>query len=66
MSDCEVQTLVPEARLLTAAELAEVLAVNVQTIRDLANERRIPAFRVARDWRFRLTEVLAALRTPQA
>ena len=61
----QIAIIPTDGRMLTSAELAGILAVSVQTIRDLANEGRIPGFRVARDWRFSLPEVLETLRAPE-
>jgi excisionase family DNA binding protein len=44
-------------RVVNAAEAARVLGINVNTVYELANQGRIPAFRVGRLWRFSLTEL---------
>lgn len=38
--------------VLNAREAAEYLKINVQTVRRLAREKRIPAFKVGGSWRF--------------
>ena len=41
-------------QLLTAQEVATYLAVNGRTVYRLVRERRLPAFRVGGQWRFKL------------
>ncbi len=49
-------------RLVSAAEVAEHFGVSRRHLYDLANEGRIPGWRVGSAWRFDLDEVSAALR----
>ena len=42
-----------ERRILTVAELARYLRVNMSTIYRLIRNKELPAFRVGRDWRFK-------------
>ena len=44
-------------RLLTADEAAEFIGWTSDYVRRLARERRIPAHKVGRAWRFYLTEL---------
>ena len=46
-----------ERRILTVRELAEFLQVDVSTIYRLVWTKELPAFRVGRDWRFKLDEI---------
>jgi len=46
-----------ERRILTVAELARYLRVNMSTIYRLIRNRELPAFRVGRDWRFKLEAI---------
>lgn len=46
-----------ENDLLTVAEAASYLQLNEQTIRTMAREKRIPAFKVGRSWRFKKAEL---------
>jgi excisionase family DNA binding protein len=39
--------------LMDAVQAAEFLGVHIQTQRKLAKQKRIPAFKVGREWRFR-------------
>lgn len=41
----------------TAEEIAQYLKLHPYTIRRLARERKIPAFRVGGQWRFRRDEI---------
>jgi excisionase family DNA binding protein len=43
--------------LLTVAEVARYLRVHPTTIYRLLRQKRIPAFRVANDWRFNTEEI---------
>ena len=43
--------------ILTVKQVAEYLKVNERTIYRLANEKKIPAFRVGTSWRFRKEEI---------
>lgn len=52
--------------LWTVDELAQYLRLEPQTIRTLAREGKLPALKVGRIWRFRRSEVLHALKQPQA
>ena len=42
-----------EEELMDAVHAAEFLGVHIQTLRKLAKQKRIPAFKVGREWRFR-------------
>jgi excisionase family DNA binding protein len=46
-------------RLLTAAEVAEIVGFTADTIVDWAEAGKIPAFKLGRQWRFRESEILA-------
>lgn len=41
----------------TAEEIAEYLRLHPYTVRRLAREKKIPAFRVGGQWRFRKDEI---------
>ena len=41
-----------ESRLLTAEQAAELLQTDAGTLRRLARQRRVPAMKVGRQWRF--------------
>ncbi len=47
-----VQT-VKEGKLLTVAEVADLLRINKSTVYRMAKQGRLPATRVGRQWRFR-------------
>lgn len=47
-----------ETRALGASEVADMLGVHVETIRRMARNGEIPAFKVGKDWRFNTTEML--------
>ena len=51
--------------LLTVPELAQFLRLEPQTIRALAREGKIPAFKIGRIWRFRRGDILIALKKAQ-
>jgi len=51
------------ADLLTTTELARKLRVSDREIRQLAQSHRLPSYRVGRQLRFDLTEVLTAIRS---
>ena len=42
-----------EGRLLTVAEVADLLRINKSTVYRMAKQGRLPATRVGRQWRFR-------------
>jgi excisionase family DNA binding protein len=46
-----------ESRILTVRELAGYLHVDVSTIYRLVRKKELPAFRLGRDWRFRLEAI---------
>jgi excisionase family DNA binding protein len=46
-----------ESRILTVRELAGYLHVDVSTIYRLVRKRELPAFRLGRDWRFKLEAI---------
>jgi excisionase family DNA binding protein len=50
-------------RLLTVAEVAELLRINKSTVYRMAKQGRLPATRVGRQWRFR-ESVLQGLLEP--
>ena len=50
-------------RLLTVAEVAELLRINKSTVYRMAKQGRLPATRVGRQWRFR-ESVLEGLLEP--
>lgn len=52
-----------EGRLLTVAEVAELLRINKSTVYRMAKQGRLPATRVGRQWRFR-ESVLEGLLEP--
>lgn len=51
-----------ESRLLTAREVAEAIGTSPRTVYRLAEDGSIPFYRLRRQVRFRLAEVLDALR----
>jgi len=61
-----------EGDVLDSGEAAKYLRVNVQTVRRLAREGRLPAFRVGHVWRFkrsslgRWEELQGGFRRPRA
>ena len=60
-----MDTAQPKSELLTAAELASVLRIGQETVRQLAKSGAIPCLRVGRTFRFDLEEVLrTAARLP--
>jgi excisionase family DNA binding protein len=52
-------------RLLTAAELAEILSIPVPQVWTLVRREQIPAYRVGRLYRFDLAVVLKTLHVKQ-
>jgi excisionase family DNA binding protein len=44
-------------KAFTAEEIAEYLRLHPYTVRKLAREKKIPAFRVGGQWRFRKDEI---------
>jgi len=48
-------------QILTAKELAKYLKVSEITIYKLVNEGALPGFRIGNQWRFKLSEVEAAI-----
>jgi excisionase family DNA binding protein len=63
MSDpATVTTVQPDPMMLAARKLAWQLQVSERTIKDLAAAGDIPSYRVGRQLRFNLAEVLSALR----
>ena len=42
-----------EGKLLTVAEVADLLRINKSTVYRMAKQGRLPATRVGRQWRFR-------------
>lgn len=52
-----------EERYLSTHDVAEHFGVSAMTIYRLANDGRLPHIRVGRSFRFRLSEVEAALRS---
>lgn len=53
--------LVPFLLVLTTPEVAELLRLDVRTIRDMAGDGTLPARRCGRDWRFSQAHVMAWL-----
>ena len=51
------------AEAYTAEEIAKYLKLHPYTIRRLAREKKIPAFRVGGQWRFRKDEIDAWSKT---
>jgi excisionase family DNA binding protein len=49
--------------VLTLKEVANYLKVAERTIYRLVADRKIPAFKVGRSWRFRLSEIDAWIKT---
>jgi len=47
-----------DTELMNVFDAAAFLGVHVQTLRKLARKRKIPAFKVGRDWRFRKEALL--------
>jgi len=45
------------AEAYTAEEIAKYLKLHLYTVRRLAREKKIPAFRVGGQWRFRKDEI---------
>ena len=56
----------PTAQLLSSAELADALAVSVDTVHRMSEAGELPAFRVGRQWRYDLDACRAALATSTA
>lgn len=46
-----------ENRLLTIEEVGEYLRISVHALYKMAQQDRIPAFKVANQWRFRRNEI---------
>lgn len=46
-----------EDRLLTIEEIADYLRISVHVLYKMAQQDRIPAFKVANKWRFRRNEI---------
>jgi excisionase family DNA binding protein len=51
--DAEQRKTSPEDEILTIDEVAEYLHLSPQTIYKWAQERRIPAAKLGKEWRFR-------------
>jgi hypothetical protein len=51
-----------EEKLLSAAELADALGQHVNIVRNKAKAHVIPSYWIGGEWRFKLSEVLAATR----
>ena len=49
----EPSGMATDNELMDAVQAAEFLGVHIQTQRKLAKQKRIPAFKVGREWRFR-------------
>ena len=54
---------VGDGKLLTVAEVADLLRINKSTVYRMAKQGRLPATRVGRQWRFRRS-VLESLLDP--
>ncbi len=52
-------------QVLTADDVAALLRVSAKTVKRLAGDRRIPAQRVGRAWRFSRVAVLDSLGTQE-
>ena len=50
--------VVVEEKLLTLEEAAEFLRINPEVLRRKAREGKVPAAKIGRQWRFRLTRLL--------
>src|SRR5436305_8660237 len=55
-------TLAPPKILSTVEEIAQVLRLQPETVRQMAREARLPAYKVGRCWRFDSREVERWLR----
>ncbi len=56
-------------RLMSAEELADVLSLRPNAVKRMAREGAIPGYKGAKEaspWRFRLSEVLDAMRTSRS
>jgi excisionase family DNA binding protein len=42
----------PEAEIMTVREVSKYLRVSISTVYRLAVQRELPAFKIAKDWRF--------------
>jgi excisionase family DNA binding protein len=51
----------PEAVLMNVKEVAELLQVNVTTVYAWAQDGRMPAIKLGRNWRFRRSDLEAGL-----
>jgi excisionase family DNA binding protein len=49
----EAGMLMQEHEILDAEEVARLLRVHPRTIKSLANQRKLPGFKVGGQWRFR-------------
>jgi excisionase family DNA binding protein len=54
--------MIEAEKLLTAAELADLIGLPLQSVWRAARLGRIPSYRLGQLWRFDLSEVLVALR----
>ena len=58
-----IQDMQTAKRLLSLAECAHALGVSERTVRRLVTARRVPAYKVGRQWRVDLDEVRESLRS---
>lgn len=54
----------PDREVLTAEQAADLLQISPYGVRQLARNRRLPAVKVGREWRFLQSELLRWLRKP--
>lgn len=54
---CDGEKMKKLAEAYTAEEIAEYLKLHPYTVRRLAREKKIPAFRVGGQWRFRKDQI---------
>jgi excisionase family DNA binding protein len=50
-----------EDEILTAAEAAALLRIHQKTVYKLAEQGKIPSFRIGRAWRFKRSDLLAVV-----
>lgn len=55
-----------EPVLLTCEQLSAKIQVTPQVVRKLANDGKIPCFRINSKWRFSLSDVLKSFERPAA
>ncbi len=52
-------------KIVTAKELSTFLKVSDSTIYNLADQKKLPAFKIGGSWRFDLEEVLKIIKEPK-